>query len=117
MKRTLQVYVGNDGRIVGTLHYDQNGAREHAVFVYAETWLADADRFALEPNLPLVTGSQFHRKTPAGSVFHAAMADTEPDGWGRRVILRDHAFSTRSAASGGSRRPSISIRFRIARAS
>lgn len=101
MKRTLQVFLGNEGRLVGTLHYDQSGAREHVAFVYDETWLAAADRFALEPNLPLVTGSQFHRKAPEGSVFHAAIADTEPDGWGRRVILRDHAKRRQAAKRAG----------------
>jgi serine/threonine-protein kinase HipA len=106
MKRTLQVCVGDEGRLVGTLHYDQNGAREHAAFAYDETWLAAAERFALEPNLPLVTGTQFHRRAPEGSVFHAAIADTEPDGWGRRVILRDHAkrrqLAKRAGAEAGS---------------
>ena len=106
MKRTLQVCVGDEGRLVGTLHYDQNGAREHAAFAYDETWLAAAERFALEPNLPLVTGTQFHRRAPEGSVFHAAIADTEPDGWGRRVILRDHAkrrqLAKRAGAAAGS---------------
>jgi serine/threonine-protein kinase HipA len=101
MKRTLQVYVGDAGRLVGTLHYDQNGAREHAAFAYDETWLAAADRFVLEPNLPLVTGTQFHREAPEGSVFHAAIADTEPDGWGRRVILRDHAKRRQVAKRAG----------------
>lgn len=101
MKRTLHVYVGNEGRLVGTLHYDGHGAREHAAFVYDETWLAAADRFALEPNLPLVTGAQFHRKAPEGSVFHGAIADTEPDGWGRRVILRDHAKRRQAARRAG----------------
>jgi serine/threonine-protein kinase HipA len=106
MKRTLQVCAGDEGRLVGTLHYDQNGAREHAAFAYDETWLAAAERFALEPNLPLVTGTQFHRRAPEGSVFHAAIADTEPDGWGRRVILRDHAkrrqLAKRAGAAAGS---------------
>lgn len=101
MKRTLQVHIGNEGRLVGTLHYDQNGAREHAAFVYDQTWLATADRFALEPNLPLVTGPQFHRKVPEGSVFHATIADTEPDGWGRRVILRDLAKRRQAAKRTG----------------
>jgi serine/threonine-protein kinase HipA len=91
VKRTLQVQLGDEGRPVGTLHYDQNGAREHAAFSYDEAWLAAKERFAFDPTLPLVAGAQFHRKTAAGSVFHAAFADTEPDGWGRRVILRDHA--------------------------
>ena len=106
MKRTLQVCVGDEGRLVGTLHYDQNGAREHATLVYDETWLAATDRFALEPNLPLVTGPQYHRKTAEGSRFHAAIADTEPDGWGRRGILRDHAkrrqVAKRAGAEAGS---------------
>ena len=43
------------------------------------------------PRLALVAGPQFHRKTRDGSVFHAVIADTEPDGWGRRVIQRDYA--------------------------
>lgn len=103
MKRTLHVYVGHESRLVGTLHYDQTGAREHAAFVYDETWLAAADRFALEPDLPLVRGSQFHRKASEGSVFHAAIADTEPDGWGRRVILRDHAKRRQAAKRAGSK--------------
>jgi serine/threonine-protein kinase HipA len=64
MKRTLKVCVGDEGRLVGTLHYDHSGVREHAAFAYDESWLAAADRFALEPNLPLVTGMQFHRKAP-----------------------------------------------------
>lgn len=109
MKRTLQVFLGNEGRLVGALHYDQSGAREHAAFVYDETWLAAADRFALEPNLPLVTGSQFHRKTAEGSVFHAAIADTEPDGWGRRVILRDHAKRRQAAKRAGAEAASAQL--------
>lgn len=101
MKRTLQVCLGNEARLAGTLHYDRSGAREHAAFSYADGWLEASERFALEPNLPLVAGAQFHGKTPEGSVFHAAIADTEPDGWGRRVILRDHAKRRQSARRAG----------------
>ena len=97
MKRTLQVHLGDESRRVGTLNYDQNGAREHGAFAYDEAWLAAKERFALDPTLPLVAGAQFHRKMTTGSVFHAAFADTEPDGWGRRVILRDHAKRRQSA--------------------
>lgn len=91
MKRTLQVVLGDAQRPVGTLHQDQSGGREHAVFTYAPDWIAAPDGFPIEPGLPLVGGAQFHRKAAEGSVFHAIIADTEPDGWGRRVILRDHA--------------------------
>lgn len=83
--------MGDDARLVGRLRYDQQGARERAGFEYDATWLAADDAFAIEPGLPLVTGPQFHRKTRDGSVFHPAIADTEPDGWGKRVIQRDHA--------------------------
>jgi len=91
MKRTIQVLLGDEARLVGTLHYDVRGARESAAFVYADGWLAADDKFPLEPGLPLVAGPQYHKKVAQGSLFHAAFADTEPDGWGRRVIQRDHA--------------------------
>ncbi|HUG10299.1 MAG TPA: type II toxin-antitoxin system HipA family toxin [Opitutaceae bacterium] len=101
MKRTLHVCLGDEGRMVGTLHHDQVGAREHAAFSYDESWLSASDRFALGSGLRLVAGAQFHRKTEPGSVFHAAIADTEPDGWGRRVILRDHAKRRQQARRSG----------------
>lgn len=42
----------------------------------------------------MVAGSQFHRKVGGGPVFHAAIADTEPDGWGRRIVLRSRETAT-----------------------
>lgn len=83
--------MGEEARSLGLLRYDQQGARESAAFEYDAAWLAAADRFAIEPGLPLVAGPQFQRQKGAGSVFHLAIADTGPDGWGRRVIQRDHA--------------------------
>ena len=89
MKRTIDVMLG-DGLQVGALRYDLQGRRENAAFEYSAGWLGDAARFALGPTLPLQAGPQFHRKSIDGSLFHAAIADTEPDGWAKRVILRDH---------------------------
>jgi serine/threonine-protein kinase HipA len=89
MKRVIDVVL-DDGPRVGTLLYDLQGRRENAAFEYGADWLRDPERFALGPALPLQTGPQFHRKAKDGSPFHAAIADTEPDGWGKRVILRDH---------------------------
>lgn len=89
MKRTIDVMLG-DAPQVGTLRYDLQGSRENAAFEYGAGWLSDPGRFALGPTLPLKAGPQFHRKSKDGSLFHAAIADTEPDGWGRRVIVRDH---------------------------
>lgn len=90
MRRNIRVHIGDEGLALGMLHYDQEGARESAAFQYDPTWLSSDERFAMEPGLALVSGPQYHRKVGSGSVFHAAIADTEPDGWGRRVILRDH---------------------------
>jgi serine/threonine-protein kinase HipA len=109
MKQTIKVFVGQEPRRVGTLHYDAVGFRERAAFAYAETWLGMADRFALEPALPLVAGPQFHRKVRDGSVFHGAIADTEPDGWARRVILRDHAKRRQAARRAGQKPEAVQL--------
>ena len=89
MKRTIDVMLG-DGLQVGSLRYDLQLRRENAAFEYGASWLGDRARFALGPTLPLRAGPQFHRKSKDGTLFHAAIADTEPDGWGMRVIIRDH---------------------------
>jgi len=89
MKRNIDVMLG-DGVQIGTVRYGLQGRRENAAFEYGAGWLSDPARFALGPTLPLQPGPQFHRKSKDGSLFHAAIADTEPDGWGRRVIMRDH---------------------------
>jgi serine/threonine-protein kinase HipA len=101
MRRTIRAVLGENARNLGTLRFDVQGARESAAFEYDAAWLAAADRFALDPGLPLVTGPQFHRKERGGSVFHGAIADTEPDGWARRVILRDHAKRRQEARRAG----------------
>jgi len=109
MKRTIKVFLGEEASWVGTLHYDAVGSRERAAFSYADGWLASPDRFALEPALPLVAGPQFHRKAPNGSVFHGAFADTEPDGWARRVILRDHAKRRQAARRAGQKPEAVQL--------
>ena len=91
MKRTVTVWLGETARQVGTLRFDVQGARQSAGFEYHSSWLESEDAFAIEPNLPLVAGMQFHKQVRDGSVFPGAIADIEPDGWSRRVILRDHA--------------------------
>jgi serine/threonine-protein kinase HipA len=103
MRRTIGVYLGDEPRRVGTLHYNQEGARENSAFEYDPDWLADADGFPVDPLLPMVAGPQFHAKTRDGSVFHSAIADTEPDGWGKRVIHRDHAKRREEARREGQR--------------
>ena len=102
MKRAIGVFLGDANRRVGTLRFDSQGDRQSAAFEYDREWLAASDRFALEPGLPLVAGAQFH-KAPSrdASIFHGAIADTEPDGWARRVIRRDHAKRRTIARAAG----------------
>jgi serine/threonine-protein kinase HipA len=109
VKRTIKVFMGEEASWVGTLHYDAVGSRERAAFSYADNWLVSADRFALEPALPLVAGPQFHRKVPNGSVFPGAFADIEPDGWARRVILRDHAKRRQAARRAGQQPKAVQL--------
>jgi serine/threonine-protein kinase HipA len=89
MKRTIGVFLG-DGLQVGTLHYDLQRRRENAAFEYTTGWLGDAGRYPFGVSLPLLAGPQFHKRVDGSSIFHDAIADTEPDGWGKHVILRDH---------------------------
>jgi serine/threonine-protein kinase HipA len=101
MKRAIKVFLGNDPLVIGTILHDAQGARESAAFAYDPSWLSSPERFSVDPTLPLVTGPQFHRKTSEGSLFHGAIADAEPDGWGRRVILRDHSKRRDTARRAG----------------
>lgn len=108
MNRTINVFLGEAARPIGRLRVDIQGARQSAAFEYHPTWIEADDAFAIEPQLPLVSGMQFHKKVGEGSIFHGAIADTEPDGWGRRVILRDHAKrreQARRSGASGSRAP------------
>jgi serine/threonine-protein kinase HipA len=91
MRRSIDVLLGDEARPVARIEYESRGARERAAFEYTAEWLASKDRFTIDPTLQLVVGMQFHHRSRAGSIFHGAVADTEPDGWAKRVILRDHA--------------------------
>ena len=91
-KVQLQLCLGESGLLVGELIYVKEGAREYSAMAYDATWLASESRFNVSPDLDLIEGYQTHKAASnADSVFHFALADTEPDSWGRRVIARAHA--------------------------
>ncbi|MDE1180330.1 type II toxin-antitoxin system HipA family toxin [Paraburkholderia sp.] len=88
----VAVSLGQAGIPVGQLSYVKQNAREHTSFVYETTWLNDTGRFEISPDLPLTPDRRFRKApTKADSPFPFALADTEPDAWGRRVIMRAHA--------------------------
>jgi len=91
MKREIAVFLGEDPVRIGTLSYAQDGNRESCAFAYDDAWLASTDAFELSPSLPLRAGWRHHSKGKGGSVFFDCIADTEPNGWGKKVILRDGA--------------------------
>ncbi|MGH7022987.1 MAG: type II toxin-antitoxin system HipA family toxin [Caulobacteraceae bacterium] len=101
MSRTIRVQIGENPRSVGLLRHDQQDAREIGSFEYGPEWLAAADRFAIDPALPLVSGPQYRHRAEGGSVFPAVIADMAPDGWARRVILRDHLKQRQEARDAG----------------
>lgn len=88
----LDVVLGAAERAVGRLVYVRAGQREFSQFAYREDWLSDPRYFDVSPDLDKAVGYQVRRAaTKEDSVFFHALADTEPDSWGRRVIARAHA--------------------------
>jgi len=88
----LEVFLGKAEKPLGRLIFVKDGQREFSQFAYNEAWLTSAQYFDVSPDLSRRTGYQL-RKPPTrnDSRFFMALADTEPDAWGRRVIARAHA--------------------------
>jgi len=92
LKQVAEVCIGKAGTLVGQLSFVKQGQRENATFAYDPAWLSRAETFNVSPDLSLIVGHQPRRAVSrSDSVFHAALADTAPDAWGRRVIARAHA--------------------------
>ncbi len=87
---------------VGRLTFIKDGPREFSQFAYSEAWLADPQYFDISPDLQRLPGHQLRKPAAKDdSRFFLALADTEPDAWGRRVIARAHAKArARNAALG-----------------
>jgi serine/threonine-protein kinase HipA len=99
--RTLLVYLGDTGLEVGELQFSRQGQKELSAFRYSPAWLSNPDCFALSPDLPLSADFQYRTGSKETSTFAGAIADTEPDGWGRRVINRAHAKRRKAEKDAG----------------
>lgn len=88
----FEVCLGKAQKPLGRLIFVKDGQREFSQFAYSDEWLADAQCFDVSPDLQRQSGYQL-RKPPTknDTCFFLALADTEPDAWGRRVIARAHA--------------------------
>jgi serine/threonine-protein kinase HipA len=87
MSLTISVYVDLQGanHRVGTLWTRHHRGRDSASFEYAKSWLTHPARFALEPALQLVSGTNH---TQMGRALFGAIGDSAPDRWGRVLIQR-----------------------------
>ncbi|MGH7623919.1 MAG: type II toxin-antitoxin system HipA family toxin [Gemmatimonadaceae bacterium] len=78
---------------VGRLWASTARGRETATFEYDDRWLANPERFSLEPALTLGPGP--YHTAPERALF-GALGDSAPDRWGRTLIAR--AEGRRAAA-------------------
>ena len=92
IKQQVSVCAGRASIAVGDLTFVRDGRREYSAFNYDQSWLTRTERFEISPDLPLRAG-HFTRRAPSDdeSPFPFAIADTEPDAWGKRIIQRAHA--------------------------
>ena len=87
MEKEVLVYVDLLGTpyLAGRLWARMRNARESATFEYDKAWLANPERFSLEPALQLGPGP-FH--TPSAKPLFGAIGDSAPDRWGRVLMRR-----------------------------
>src|SRR5262249_41016857 len=83
----IEVHIDLEGRTrpIGLAHSNVVGGTEPVVFEDVLEWLADPDRFSLEPALALTRGAY---APPAGQATFGAIGDSAPDTWGRRLMQR-----------------------------
>jgi len=94
----VEVYVAVGIRTVraGCLYSRHSGGAESASFVYDDRYLADPEAYALDPALPLVTGTL---QTPVGRELFGAFADSTPDRWGRTLVKRAEQVRAETAGT------------------
>ncbi len=78
--------------LVGKLWYHRRASRHSTSFTYDQSWLANPERFALEPALSLTEGT-FH--SDSGKILFGSFGDSAPDRWGRVLMRRAEALRAR----------------------
>lgn len=84
MNEPVGVHVALRGETVraGTAYFHRRRSALSTTFTYDPAWLADRRSFALDPSLPLVSGSHATEGLPG------SFEDCSPDRWGRNLITR-----------------------------
>ncbi|MBI3687145.1 MAG: type II toxin-antitoxin system HipA family toxin [Actinobacteria bacterium] len=90
----VTVYVALDGHdvLAGTLYSHRRRGTESATYAYAPTYLATPGAYALDPELPLTSGTH---QTRVGRALFGALTDSAPDRWGRTLVTRREAALAR----------------------
>jgi serine/threonine-protein kinase HipA len=83
----VEVHIELDGttRPVGLLRRHVARRAETVTFEYDDAWLADNNRFSIEPALTLTRGVF---STPSNQAIFGSIGDSAPDTWGRRLMQR-----------------------------
>src|SRR5213594_3983564 len=104
METETFVYVDLNGapHLVGRLWARVRKDRESATFEYDKRWLANPERFSLEPALKLGPGP-FH--TPSEKPLFGAIGDSAPDRWGRVLMRRAVRRWAEHEGTGNAHRP------------
>lgn len=80
------VDIGGVGIVAGLLYSHRSRGAESATFAYDQSYLADPRAYALDPALPLLSGTQ---QSPLNQKIFGAFSDSCPDRWGQRLIQRN----------------------------
>lgn len=83
----IEVHIDLKGRLhqVGLVRSNTVRGTETVVFEYTPEWLANPDRFSIEPALALTRGTF---APLAGQAIFGSIGDSAPDTWGRRLMQR-----------------------------
>jgi serine/threonine-protein kinase HipA len=83
----IEVHIDLQGRIhqIGLVRSNTVRGTETVVFEYTPEWLANPDRFSIEPALALTRGTF---APLAGRTIFGSIGDSAPDTWGRRLMQR-----------------------------
>jgi serine/threonine-protein kinase HipA len=98
---SAQVWVEIDGlnTLAGQLYSHRSRGTESGSFTYEQSYLANRDAYALDPALPLLSGTH---QSPLNQKIFGAFSDSCPERWGQRLIERSER--RRAELAGGTAR-------------
>jgi len=87
------VLLGGVATQAGFVYSHRRGRTESASFTYIGDYLAAPGAYALDPTLPLTSGTL---QTPTGMNLFGTLSDCAPDRWGRTLVKKHEAALARA---------------------